>query len=543
MNSPLSILATRHKAVLLAFFPALAWHDAGAATQTYDGNNRLIRLAYDDGREASFTYDAMGNPTAVTTKAGAAPSVMATDPIAGTVGSPIADYQIQVNRPGEVTGFKITGLPAGLKASTGKVANADGKAPGVIYGTPTAGGVFRVQVAAMGAKTTGSQTVITANIANPFIQEMNGFALTGKFSGVLDPSDVSGGGLGGWLAMNLAKGGAFTGSLQLGKAKYSFKGMFDGASGGAATITIARKGLPPLSLDLVLTMDGEGPGEMTGNLGDGAKTLALGIEREVWGKNKQPDLYGSMPAVPYNIAIELDPANIGDADYPQGWGFVIVTIAKTGVAKFAGQLADGTKFTASSVVTPAGEVPFFASLYAGAGSLVGVAAIDPRTEFSPLDNSVDGPAQWTRPAATKATDRLYAKGFETGVGLTGSVYVPPSAGSRVLRLGSEPVHAAVNMELTDGGLPAKRVTALTINTANKMTAFTPNDSTYKLTFTPKTGLFTGSFIPGAGIKGAKFSGLLVPDAQADLESGFGCFLNMRDATADPILSGGVWIGQ
>ncbi len=516
---------------------------AQAATHTYDLNNRLSRISYEDGREASFTYDDMGNLTGVKTKLGAAPSVVATEAITGSVGSPIADYQIVVNRPGDVTGFQISGLPAGLKANTGKVVNADGKAPGVIYGTPKAGGVFSVKVAAKSAKATGSPTVLTANISNPFIKEMDGFALTGKFSGLLDPSAISGGNLGGWLTISLASKGTFTGSIQLGKIKYPFKGMFDGASGGATAITIPRKNQPPLTLNLLLTMDGEGRGELTGTLGDGSQTLALGVQRQIWGKMKTADLFGATPAVLYNIGIELDPAHVTDPDYPQGWGFVALKVDKAGVSKFVGQLSDGTKITASSVVTSEGEVPFFIRLYGGAGSLAGTAVIDPQTELSPLDNSVGGLLVWNRPAGTKVTDRLYSKGFQTDAFLAGAAYTAPPKGSRVLDLGSNPVHPAVSMELTNGGLSAMLVTDLTINTANKVTSFLPNDHSYLLTFTPKTGLFSGSFVPAAGTKAIKFSGLLIPDAEPAFDAGFGYFLNPGTSIAKPILSGGVWIGR
>lgn len=514
-----------------------------AASYTYDLSNRLVRISHTDGREVSYTYDAAGNLTGVATRANTPPTILVSTPLSGTVGSPVSDYQIQTNRSAEVVGFRITGLPKGLVANLGNAVNTEGKAPGVIYGTPQVPGTFLVKVAAIGASGIGQEVILPVQIGNSFTDTKGGFALAGRFSGRIDPSAISGAENGGWLTLTLSPNGAFTGSLQLGKSKYALRGVFDGRTGVGLTLNITRPGLPDLILDLNLTLNGNNRGQIVGTLRDGGTTQSLTLEREVWNKSFTPVLFGAKAPVPYHLALELDAGHRGDADYPQGWGFMVLSVNSLGAAKISGQLADGTKITSSSIVSREGEVSFFVGLYGGAGALVGAVQINPETELSPLDNSIDGQATWLRPVSNKPTDTLYPGGFKTTMSLGGAVYAAPLAGYRVLHLGNKTPHAAVQLELSEGSLSPSLTTALTISAANKVTEFTPNDATYKLTFNPAKGLFSGSFVPAAGRKPIPFSGLLVPVTPLGRESGFGYFLNPGATKTSPILSGGAWIGE
>jgi YD repeat-containing protein len=510
---------------------------------TYDVNNRLTQVTYADGRQVSYTYDAMGNLTSVKTRTGAPPVVLIGDTILGAVGHAIADYAIQSNRPADVTGYLVKGLPKGLKVNATLAINADGKPPGTIYGTPTVGGVFKVTVSLKSTTGTGATSILTANIDNPFATLEDGFNLAGGLSGALDASALSSGELGGWLSLKTTTGGTFSGSLQLGGLKYAIKGFFDGETGNAQTITILRKTpLPNLTLNLSLILTGATRGEIAGTLTDGSTLLTLQINREVWGKTNLATMFSGPVSTNYNMALNVEGAHQGDDDYPQGFGYGTTTIAKTGSAKTAGKLADGTAFTASRIIWPDGTLPIFVPLYANKGVLNGAILIGQGTDYSTADNPIQGQAFWKRPASTKATDRLYALGFETQTDIAGGAYTPPPKGYRVLALGNGVSHSAIQLELNDGGLTSQLTTALTISTANKVPLFTPNDHAYGLSFVPTSGIFSASFTMTSPTRRVAILGLIVPDVVNGTSNGFGYFLLPGATATTPILSGNGWIG-
>lgn len=507
---------------------------------TYDTNNRLTQVTYADGRQVSYTYDAMGNLLTVKTRLGAPPIAIVGEPIEGSIGIAITDYQIQANRPADVTGYMVSGLPAGLKANTTLLVNTDGKAPGTIYGTPTVGGAFSIIVTLKGASGTGTPSTVAATISNPFPITEDGFSLTGIFSGAIDPSSITGGNLGGWLIVTTTAGGSFTGTLQLGALKYPIKGAFDSQTGVAPGILITRKSpLPNLTLNLGLVMSGSNRGQVAGTLVEGViPPVPVQINREVWSTTNLAGLYGGTVSARYNIAMDVEVAHQASNTYPQGFGYAALTVMKNGTTTLAGVMQDGATITLSKVLWPDGTLPVFIPLYSNLGVLNGSLLIDVGADYATTDNSIAGSMFWKRPASTKVGDRFYPGGFETNVDAGGGAYTPPATGYRVLNLGNGAAHTTEYLRLDDGSLLPGLQTAITIATANKVTAFTPNDHTYSLTFTPTTGVFTGKFTMPSPTRSTSFNGLIVPDMLLGTTTGYGYFLLPGPLAADPILSGG-----
>lgn len=550
MNTPLFPYSFRQMAACIVV--ALSLHAVSNAfavappknANTYDVNNRLTQVTYADGRQISYTYDAMGNILSVKTKVAAPPIVLLSGPITGSIGHPITDYLIQSNRPADVTGYVVGGLPAGLKANTTLVVNADGKPPGTVYGTPTVAGLFSISVSLKSTAGTGTPSAIAATISNPFSLSDDGFTLTGNFSGGIDPSLLAGGSLGGWLIVTTAANGSFTGSVQLGALKYAFKGVFDSLTGLAPGITIVRKTpLSNLTVNLSIAMTGANRGHITGTLSDGTTTVPVEINREAWSATNPATVFAGTVSTRYNLAAAVEAGHLGNNAYPQGHGYGALTVTKAGVASIAGVLQDGTAFSCSKALWLDGTVQVFVPLYLNLGVLDGTLLLDAGAGFSPADNSLTGSLFWKRPASTKVGDKLFAAGFETRVDMMGAAYTPPATGYRVLALGNTATHASVVLDLTGGGLAAPLETFLTLSTANKVVTFAPNDHVYSLTFTPTTGAFTGKFSVTGPARTVSCNGLILQDASTGLASGYGYFLLPGVLAADPTLSGSAWIGR
>jgi len=501
----------------------------------YDELARLTQATYPDGRQVSYTYDDMGNLTSVKTQTRDLVVPLVAGSIEGFIGVPIY-YQIQHTGSTQVIGYAVTGLPPGLKVNATTSTNRDGQSPGMIYGSPTKEGTYTVRLAIRTTAGLGPTVPLSVNVINRFTRVAKGFTLVGKASGGINPGALEGGALGGWLSLSTTTSGAFTGQLQLGAAKYSFRGRFDSYIGLADPITLIRPDLSPLTLTLAMILDGPDRGQITVSLDDGTTTDTTTLFREVWSKSLPATHFAGAKSARYHLAWRTDPADTADT-YPQGLGTAVITLSSNGLAKLAGKLADGAAFTQSRVVWPNGTLPVFVPLYASKGVLNGGLLLDSGTNLSPADNAASGTAAWLRPGSSGV---LFASGFDTTLSVTGGVYTPPAKGQRVLGLGGGASHSAIELVLTRGGLTPAIESAVIVSTANIVTALTPNTNSLVLKFTAATGLISGSF--KSGTRTAAFSGLILPATPTDPSEAYGYFLLPGAATGSPTLSGAVFVG-
>lgn len=532
-------------AFLLASFAGV-FFAAGVTTPTayrYDSNNQLAKVTYADGRQVSYGYDDMGNLVSVSVANASTPLVLVTEPILGKINMPIDDYTITVNVPADVTAYIASGLPAGLELNGGTTVNADGKAPGVIYGTPTVSGVFRVALAAKSALGAGSPTTLIVNIANPFTRMEDDYDVAGKGFARIGISAVSGGELGGSLAITVSKTGAFTGKLTLGAKSYAVKGQFESQYGGASIVIDRPAPLTDLTLNLGIGLEGSLRGMLFGDLREGANFSNIDGNVSVWGAAKRATVFSGAKGSISNIAFVIDPALIGNTAYPQGSGFAAMRITPAGDVALAGKLADGTAIAGKSMIFWDGDVPLYLGLYRGKGSLSGTIHVSDGGTIDVLgDNTVSGTLKWHRLAIAGG---LYPAGFPAAMTLNvfGGYYTAPPSGYRVLDLGNGATHTPVALMLSEGGLPADLISGITISTGNVVTLFTPNNNSLSLRFTAKNGLFSGKFTVPTPTRTTSFQGIVTPAHDATSSLGYGYFLLPGATPADSTLSGDAFINQ
>ena len=196
----------------------------------------------------------------------------------------------------------------------------------------------------------------------------------------------------------MTSNGTFTAKLQQGSRSLAFSGRFSIA--GQSFNTIARPGLAPLTVQLQLGLAGSA---LTGQVSADSWTAALAAG-PAYRLHSQPRPAGRQDT----LAI---PGAGDGSTQPGGDGFGSVTVDADGNVSFS-ELADAQSTTAGKV-TGQGEWPFYAPLYAGAGSIIGWLAFE-------TNGDIGGQLNWVKPALP--TGRYYCAGFTNSTGAIGSVY-------------------------------------------------------------------------------------------------------------------------
>lgn len=526
-------------AALTVAAPALhAVDPPDASGFAYDANNRVTVVNHPDGRQATMTYDAAGNLLSVSVRDAAPPVVVVGAPLQLTAGVAMADYAITLSRPAVLKGYKVSGLPKGLKANTGLKVDKLGKNPGTIYGTPEGAGVFQVSLSATTASGATAPVVLVIQVDNPYLRSDDGFQLAGRYSGLLPAADETHG-LGGSWSVQVSQTGAFTGTLILGKTKLAFQGSFDGVTGAAPELLIPLKTGGSLRLNLTLDLDPASTtrGQITGSLGE-LPGLAIAAYREVWSKLLPATAWAPPKGGAYHVVLF---PGAGTGELPEGAGYLRETVDSLGKAKLAGKLADGTGVTAAGVLWPDGSLPVFVPLYSGKGSLAGLLQHGVgATEAAPEDNEVAGALDWSRPEIAGA---LYPDGFSVALDALGGVYLPPAKGQRVLGLGGAATHDGIGLQLLGGGLTGAITGAVTLSTSHAVTGIVPNANAVSLKIAAATGLITGGFTEGG--RKAKLEALILPEMPWNplpRPKAWGFFLLPGAGSGAPILSGEVFLG-
>jgi Subtilase family len=293
-------------------------------------------------------------------------------------------------------------------------------------------------------------------------------------------SEAAGAELGrsGAISVNAALSGAYTAKLQLGATSYSFSGMFDAS--GAATNTIARKGLSTLGVGLSISpFDND---VLSGTVSDpGNWNATLRAERAFPNSKTNSTPF----AAHYTM---IFPGTNGDAQFPAGDGYGAATVSTSGKIKFTGSLADGTKLSQSSAVSVNGNWPLYVSLYAGQGQILGWLSFTNSGGENP-----DGDVDWLKNAITGA--KFYPNGFNFGLHTTGSIYNP--AASPLINFANGMV------VLTGGNLPNAVTNAVTVAGTSATGA-----NKFSLKLSTANGTFKGS-APNPPGKPISFNGVFL----------------------------------
>jgi uncharacterized repeat protein (TIGR03803 family) len=227
----------------------------------------------------------------------------------------------------------------------------------------------------------------------------NGLFAQVDSNGVVQVHEATAGLLGGLV---VGTNGAYSGKLAINGASKSVSGSFstynDGTNTyGSATNKVALAGGAVL-LDMTMDASTNPPyiyGTVSGSNSGAAFTSILLADRAA----------NTLPAAQHTMLIPPG-TNDPPVNSPGGYGYALITntagSAKAlNVATISGALADGTTFSQTVPVSEDGYVPFYDSLYANKGLLLGWINLE-------LTNTTDVGLTWIHP---KTTSGLYKTGF------------------------------------------------------------------------------------------------------------------------------------
>jgi hypothetical protein len=307
-------------------------------------------------------------------------------------------------------------------------------------------------------------------------------------------------------------------------------------------MTLKRKApLGDLTLsDLRLDVGG-GSDSLTGIITDGAAPFAtIGADRALYTSKKNPiPPLMNVPATligKYTVLFDEPLApGLPVAKVPHGDGYAVLSVSKTGVAKFSGRLADGTKVSGASALSKLNFWPLWSRFEKGRGALAGPVHFQTLGGANPTSHLDGLGLLWFKPANAKAA--RFQNGWPAGIttDLLGSTYrVPPKESADSVLPGLEflanDADGNARLTLTGGGFPALDK-ALAISAKNKVLVHTQAADKLKVSLTKTSGLFKGSVVPPGATKPLKFQGVLFQDQKF----GSGYFLGPVEAGAVSIV--------
>jgi len=418
-------------------------------------------------------------------------------------------YSYQVVAAPAASLYGASGLPAGLSINA---------TTGLISGTPTTPGTSTFTLSAQNSY--GISVPVNVRMAVGSLLPLT----AGNYLGLVGANPVINNELGGSMKFSISSSGAFTGQLVLGTSSYQLKGSF--SSSGNATVPIPKT---PLTADLTLALDNSNGGVITGSIGDGTNSAVVVSEQIVWNAKTRPaTAYVGM----FNMLFKPDAGSVAS---PQGYGFATAKVDAGGAVRISGRLSDNTALSYSGSLWGDGVIPMSVLLYSKKGSFLGGLAIDSTVATRPLTSvnistGADGTVRWVKLASGKGN--LYPAGFTANLTASGSEYLPPPKGTRVIGLvGTSPnAYATANFSsgnATDTAVP------LTVSTSNTVQMSASTAPLTRFSINASTGAFTGAFNTQNPKRTVNFQGLLIGPTS---NIGRGFFLMPGAASSDPVLS-------
>lgn len=313
------------------------------------------------------------------------PAVISEPPPAGVVSG---NYSWQLSSSQSATSFIVRGLPKGLHldARTNRIA-----------GIPAVAGSFRIAITPRNAAGDGAEATFYINIA-PLSE-----SVLGEYAGLVERESAVNNELGGYIRVRVDSGGAISGRLYSAATSYSFKGrvLANVDADPTYSVTIKRGALAPLVLALNFE---RGDALLSGSVSCGSSRAMLAGRHAMVLPAKTPKASSLLTG-----AIKLDAESIADELVPQGIGSIrlsrTVSAGRTTISA-AGTLADGQRFTCSSLLCDNAETHLRALLYRGKGSLQG------RAEIQAVANhyELSGKLNWRKPVPLGFSANLEVNG-------------------------------------------------------------------------------------------------------------------------------------
>ena len=437
---------------------------------------------------------------------------------------------------------KLNGVTLPLKTPWG--ASPSTAANWSVIGVNPENGVNVIQVLAMDFSGRTSHVSKTVTFTNERPE------LAGIYQALLLPSGTPTNTSVASLTVTVSKTGSFTGNLRYHGNSFGFAGVvgndgqahFKPDSGTLFTLDKSRPFFlgDPGQLAFRVNATAGLSASISSLPGSGGATIATGVAKisNYNAAHLAPFNLLNLPLVQpskgvYNLFLPSRPQTpaLAASEYPQGHGYLTLTVTKFGAIAVVGKLADGSAFSTPSVLRADGTAPLFVSLYQRSGFACGELA------FANLpDSDVSGTGwHWVRPKNDNAA--VYSNGW-TDVRLNpiGTKYAQPTS----LDFGQgtvDPINGNASLDFSDGFLAAPRSLPVSVDRGTGAVRRIPaNNPAFTLGFKPATGAFGGTFVHSNG-KRASYAGVVVK--KGSTRGGFGFFLSPGKTA--PVESGAVEI--
>lgn len=382
---------------------------------------------------------------------------------------------------------------------------------------------------------TSAPVPVTFIYDDPFESLVGTYTGLSKASGATAPSHSSSG----LVNIQVQSSGSFSGKLTVDGLALSFSGFIGtggtarfGATGGSR-LRLERPNKPGFEIAFVLDLGaGAGVKRINGTVTEYRRSTVVGTSSfiaERAGFSKSSSVPGQYLANKgsYTLVFPAQPqsSEFTAHDYPQGDGVGTATVKADGTVSFAGTLADGTKFTASSLLWSDLRLPLYTELYGKAGSLGGIIAFNdslPASDFQgdslfwfrPFQNVQHYPYGWPEGLGTVVLGARYAVGSTSSLGTLPAA--DASLGNAVLAF-------------TDGLLADDVTKAVNLDAKDKAVNAPVADKSFSLSISQSTGLFSGKFTHSDGTQPA-FSGVVFQ--KGPQRGGYGLFLSTPPKVRD-----------
>jgi hypothetical protein len=307
----------------------------------------------------------------------------------------------------------------------------------------------------------------------------------------------------GSFSVTVSAHGNYSGKIQLGASKLSFKGKFNLQC--TTTNSIARKLAAPLTVQLRLGTNSE-TDQILGQLIDSGWNATMAGDRAKFSSMTNPCPFTGS----YTMII---PGQSGDSTKPAGHGYGTVKVSTSGQTIFAGVLADGTKITQSTALSKNGVWPLYASLYVGQGSVLSWV-----TFANHASDDLSGTLSWIK--LPVMTSRYYPSGFTTEVMSSGSKFVKPALTTDLIIN----VPNAV-VDFSGGNLSSDFSNDISLGLSSKVTNLSANK--LSMAFTTSSGLYKGTVVDPTSGATLPFAGAVFQKTQL----GYGSLMGANQSSS------------
>jgi hypothetical protein len=345
--------------------------------------------------------------------------------------------------------------------------------------------------------------------------------------------------------------GSFSGKALIGGVTQAFVATFFG--NGTSLFSVGTSRLPSLTFSgytLTLSYASGAIVAVVEKAGITSRSTARRLIHTSTNKVRTALLNAASTIGSYNVALsaKAQTPSVALNTYPQGDGVATATLTNLGLVTFAGTLADGTIYTASSGLVIGDESPVFAQLLTPGSTTLRGSSFGGLLRFDETAADSDVSATdllWIRAtvtevagttAAARAT-QLYTAGWPSGITVdaVGALYNRTTTAQASLDLATVAtgVKNAV-LDFTEGKLSAAISQDGIRIVGNVVTKVPLTNPAFTLGVVTTNGTFSGTFAPNwtsASTLRPTFRGIILQKGAS--KGGYGFFISNRTSDSDP----------